>query len=61
MDNMTLRGIYNVIKTASAVHSQCQGTTLIFITKREFHFISVAIRNGASLDTFKFIGLAHTV
>ena len=43
------------------MHSQGQRAVLICIAKGKFHFIPIALRLGASLDPFKFIGVADLI
>lgn len=54
-------GSHNIIKAAPFMHAKSQRAVFHLIAKRKFHLIAVAVRQRASLDSFKFILFADTV
>ncbi len=51
----------DIVKAAASVHAQRQRTILVFISKGEFHLISVSFLLGACLDSFKGVIRNHVV
>ena len=61
MDDPAVRRGHNIVKAAPFVHSEGQGTVLIFVPKGKFHLVAVSVKDRAALDPFKLIVLTDAV